>query len=137
MTTKYPRYTILSPVLVRARLDRPGKGSGPVLVLLHWCPGCKETHVVHDTEKNSSDAMWTWDGNAKRPTLMPSVNSGRGPFPDGRVHRCHYWLKAGTLECLKDSTHELAGRKVKLPPIPDELTQRWRADGRIAHVDPE
>jgi hypothetical protein len=97
----------------------------------HWCPGCKEMHVIPDS--------WTFDGNVSRPTFNPSVKiSGNKLTKDaagkwtGGWERdgagklipevCHYHLHAGVLKFCADSTHGLAGQNVPLPALPAGMT---------------
>lgn len=78
----------------------------------HYCPGCKQLHVIHVSRPNNKGERWTWDGNMDRPTVDPSVNIN---------NRCHYSLIDGTLAFSPDSDHALAGMSVPLPVIPDWL----------------
>ena len=88
--------------------------SGPA----HWCPGCKEMHVFYVTRPISKGARWTWDGNTVKPTFSPSMNISCGPWDDGTVDRCHYFLRGGMIQFLGDCTHELRGQTVALPELP-------------------
>ncbi len=76
----------------------------------HWCPGCGEMHVI--------PTSWAFDGNLDKPTFTPSVKIRWGGRPDART--CHYNLTAGMLDFQGDSTHELRGRSVLLPDLPEE-----------------
>jgi hypothetical protein len=76
----------------------------------HWCPGCEEMHPLPDG--------WTFDGNLEKPTFAPSFKHSWGGRPDVC---CHYILTAGILNYCADSTHELAGKSVPLPPLPEWL----------------
>ncbi len=82
------------------------------------CPGCREfggtgLHLlpVNSSTKSSS---WDWDGDLDRPTLNPSILTGRD---SPRV--CHSFLRGGVLEFLGDCAHSLANRLVELPDLPD------------------
>ena len=72
------------------------------------CPGCDEAHVFYLPR-------WTFDGNRESPTMTPSLLLRRPG------HVCHLFLTSGRLQFLSDCTHELAGKTVDLPPIPDWL----------------
>ena len=78
---------------------------------LFWCPGCHETH--HFTL--SATRGWKFDGNYASPTFSPSLL-----YPDKKV-RCHLFLKAGFVEFCSDCGHPLAGKRVPLPNLDEEL----------------
>lgn len=78
----------------------------------HWCPGCKEAHIL-------PDAGWRFDGNLERPTFYPSFK--HEGWVGGKVGVCHYILTAGRLQFQSDCTHELANTTVDLPDLPAEL----------------
>ncbi len=84
------------------------------------CPGCQLMHTqgsglhllpVNSTGKKPS---WSWDGNLYRPTLTPSILTGKGT---DKI--CHSFLRGGVFEFLSDCTHELAGQHVDMPDLPD------------------
>ena len=86
------------------------------------CPGCGYNHGVTVGCKNASGAQWTWNGDAVRPTLAPSILSRTGPWPKhhkraGQVDVCHSFVRDGQIEFLSDCTHSLAGQTVPLPAI--------------------
>jgi len=85
----------------------------------HWCPGCEEMHHIAVERPLPNRAQWTFDGNAEKPTFHPSVNIATAADVDLPFERCHYFLVAGELRYLGDSTHALAGRTVPLPPLPE------------------
>ncbi len=81
-------------------------------------------HVIHVGSPNDCGAQWTFDGNVDTPTFSPSVNircewSKLEDEAGLKDEACHYFLKAGQLQFLPDSTHELAGQTVPLPDLPD------------------
>jgi hypothetical protein len=98
-------------------------------VMAFWCPGCKEAHHI-------KPSIWTWDGNAERPTFSPSVLVRSGHFagpgycwctynaahPDEpapfKCGVCHSFVRDGQIQFLADCTHALAGQTVPLPPWP-------------------
>lgn len=93
----------------------------------HWCPGCEEMHAIATDGPNYCGARWTFDGNLDAPTFSPSINisSPEHMFEDGvkiEAERCHYFLKAGQLQFMGDSTHALSGKTIPLPPLPVGLT---------------
>lgn len=81
----------------------------------HWCPGCKEMHVIPKT--------WNFNGDIDKATFSPSVRiTWAGGYGPDRVNRCcHYFLTDGILHFCSDSTHELAGKSVPLPELPEEF----------------
>ena len=99
--------------------------SGPPLVpvsnvpgeFLFWCDGCACAHFVRTAayyeEHGGSGPAWTVTGPASAPTIRPSVlvNKGRAN-PEAPV--CHLFIDAGHARYLEDSTHELAGKTVRL-----------------------
>lgn len=90
----------------------------------HWCPACKSMHDFAVEKPFRNGARWTYSGVAESPTFSPSMNITVGPFPDGHINRCHYFLRGGHIQFLNDSTHELAGQTVELPDIPSEAL-KW------------
>ena len=97
---------------------------------IHWCPGCKETHLIPDT--------WVFDGNLEIPTFSPSVRitskqivkNERGEWTgdwvrdeQGKVldECCHYIMTTGHIQFCSDSTHHLSGQTVPLPDLPERL----------------
>lgn len=123
---------LLSPVL--AKLDHADYYDHPVLA--HWCPACGELHGFSCEQPQRNGAKWTWDGNVNWPTFLPSMNIKIG-IPARPEWRCHYFLRAGILEFLGDCTHELAGQKRGLIPIPEGRRLRIEANelSRGAHPD--
>lgn len=85
----------------------------------HWCPACKTMHDFSVDQPFRNGARWVFDGNVTAPTMTPSMNIRIGPFPDGTMHTCHYFLTAGRILFLADCSHELKGTTVDLPDIPD------------------
>ncbi len=86
--------------------------------LAFMCPGCMEfqgsgLHLlpVNSTTKSPS---WNWDGNLEKPTLSPSILTGRGS-----EKICHSFLEAGVFRFLSDCTHSLVNRLVEIPDLPD------------------
>jgi hypothetical protein len=65
-------------------------------------------------------ARWSFNGDGDRPSFTPSMNIGVGPFPDGRIERCHYFVTDGQIQYCADSTHAMAGQTVELPDIPPD-----------------
>ena len=92
----------------------------------HWCPGCNSGHEIDTEERNSSGAIWSFNGDLASPTFSPSVNM-KINTPDMGEHYqprvastvCHYTITAGKIQFHGDCTHALRGQLVDLPDIPD------------------
>lgn len=87
------------------------------------CPGCvsmKEggsgLHMlpVNTTVKKPS---WKWNQDLILVTLEPSILTSYNYNNVPGV--CHSFLRDGVFEFLADCTHELVGKKVPLPDLPD------------------
>ena len=126
----------LSPILRDGvRGDRKG--------VQFWCPGCKHSHLVYID--GGGKPSWSWNGDVNKPTFKPSVVIRTGHHVPGQppadecwlckrteqrraqgleAHTicgiCHSWVTDGRIEFLSDSTHDLAGQTVDLPPFPDD-----------------
>lgn len=91
------------------------------------CPGCNQPHHVV-----RAPGKWTWNQDAERPTLTPSVlvtglqtireATGKWTgewFRDAKGNpipmRCHSFVTDGRIRFLSDCTHALAGQTVDLP----------------------
>lgn len=86
------------------------------VVFIH-CPGCRSFHSVSTQVRNSSGAMWQWNGSLELPTFTPSLNVfwSYNRSDGTRIdHRCHSFITAGKIQFLMGSTHELAGQTVDL-----------------------
>ncbi len=86
--------------------------------LMFVCPGCIEMaggsglHML-PVNSNVKKPQWEWDGNLIRPTLSPSILTGKS---SPKV--CHSFLREGIFEFLGDCAHSLAGQKVEIPDLP-------------------
>lgn len=84
----------------------------------HWCPGCKEMHVIPKT--------WQFNGDIDKATFSPSVKITfpKGYYKNGEFSTeekiCHYILTDGVLHFCSDCSHELAGKDVSLPELPEK-----------------
>lgn len=94
--------------------------------LLFTCPGCKGWHVVN--VESDARPRWDWNGDVDRPTFSPSilVRTGRAvdptfkPEPGDPPEVCHSFVTDGRIQFLTDSTHDLAGQTVDLPPFDED-----------------
>lgn len=92
------------------------------------CPGCQSVDVnstglhmlaVFNKDKtlpipDGKTPVWNWNGNLEKPTLTPSIMTGRGTS-----NICHSFLTDGYFKFLNDSTHILAGQTIPIPSLPD------------------
>jgi len=86
----------------------------------HWCPGCRSMHIFYVEKPAPGGARWTWNGDISWPTFEPSMIVTCDGMPDEGwpAERCHYFLRAGRIQFLGDSTHEFSGQNVRLPDLP-------------------
>jgi hypothetical protein len=75
------------------------------------CPACGRPHGL----RVEGPKAWTWNGNAERPTLQPSID-WRRPKGDQPGDHCHSYVRDGFIEYLADCTHSQAGKTLELPP---------------------
>ncbi len=99
-------------------------GECEYIYLMFVCPGCIGVlggSGLHMIPVNSSikEPHWIWDGNLERPTLSPSLLTGKST-----ADVCHSFLRDGVFEFLNDCTHALAGQKVDMPDLPDWVTNK-------------
>ena len=81
------------------------------------CPGCQREKFLWLKPEQSPDGhSWHFTGTVESPTFHPSVLSVEDwPEEEGGRRVCHSWVKAGMVQFLGDSTHELRGQTVPLP----------------------
>ena len=113
MTHRYPDVAgslreLLSPVL-------SDTGGGQ---LAYMCPGCGHVHVIDTRASAGPGHVWSWDGDAARPTFRPSVHWQAG---NPKVTMCHHWVTAGRIAYLADSRHALAGKTVDMVELDPDL----------------
>lgn len=84
--------------------------------LTFFCPGCDAIHKVWTQLYNDQNrtTLWQWDGDPIRPTFSPSVLVSYGPDK-----HCHSFIRNGQIQYLQDCHHELAGKTVDLPDLPN------------------
>ena len=97
----------------KLRLSRPG-------VYKHWCSGCVEAHLIEVDFLRGEDAhdpIRKFNGSIHLPTFYPSVMF---TTIDGSNSRkiCSYYVTAGRIEYLPETTHHLSGLTVELPDFP-------------------
>lgn len=81
-----------------------------------FCPGCRCSHGVWTTSRNTHNAMWQFNGDLNKPSFSPSVRVQHNTEEKGDI-MCHSWITDGMIKFESDSTHELAGQTVELPEI--------------------
>lgn len=89
---------------------------------IHFCPGCHKAHSYVTDEGHS--ARWSFNGNQDKPTFTPSMRLFDN---DGSI--CHYFLTEGKLIFLLDCRHNLAGKTVELPDLPEWMQGDKYGDG--------
>lgn len=108
-----------------------GSTNGVEVIGVHiWCPACDESHVVTVDRSGAPGITWEWDGSLDAPTINPSLLVRGHQWPEefsfhkpnhhvapGEPIVCHSFIRAGQIEYLSDSTHNLAGQTVPLPPV--------------------
>lgn len=100
------------------------------------CPGCGHSHMVYvDKVPGHSHAIWDFNGDYDRPTLVPSILITarqwvppvtpenleiwrHHPWEQRQIQTvCHSFVTEGHIQFLSDCTHRLAGQTVPLPEI--------------------
>lgn len=87
----------------------------------HYCPGCQCAHIFWVAPKERP--VWAFDGNLESPTFAPSM---RSYLPEDKEHGrpertlCHYFLRAGVIDFLADSSYHALRGQVPLPPFPTD-----------------
>lgn len=112
----------MNPVAVKTtELDGPGGNivGGAVWV---WCPGCDSAHRFTVESVSAERISWEWDGDLEHPSFEPSYLTW-WTRTTGENFRCHSYLRDGVWDFLSDCTHELAGQKVPMVPVPDWLVR--------------
>lgn len=97
-----------------------------------WCPGCKTLHSIKIKGENNSNSRsnhvtgyWEFNGDVNNPTFHPSI------LVTG-LKRCHSFVTSGKIQFLDDCDHELAGKIVDLPDLPDWLlSERNEITGEV------
>ena len=89
--------------------------------MLSDCPGCGHQHYFATRpwmRGKEPGPTWSFNGDTARPDFSPSVlqkgchwNKERQVDED---YVCHFFLKQGEFDFLDDSTHALAGRKLRV-----------------------
>ena len=88
------------------------------------CPGCgQHKRIPFSPEawagqhEPGNRPLWTFNGDADKPTLSPSI---LGQWTEGEARApvvCHSFVRDGKIEFLSDCTHALAGKIVDLPDL--------------------
>lgn len=96
------------------------------ICLMFVCPGCVDMvggSGLHMLPVNSpgKSPVWEWDGNLIRPTVSPSILTGKGT-----TDICHSFLRNGIFQFLDDCVHSFAGKSVEIPDLP-----QWVIDEEV------
>ncbi len=79
------------------------------------CPGCDCDHGIWTSNRNGIGAVWSFNGDIEKPTVMPSI---KVTYPTQEPHPnniCHSFIKDGKIQYLGDCTHKLANQTIELP----------------------
>jgi hypothetical protein len=110
-------------------------------VFMFECPGCGMTHFMYTRFRNSSNAIWQFNGDIEKPTFHPSINYTAGYMiprkllrddeyeyykKKGFGSRCHSYLRNGIMTFLNDCTHDKKGQKIELPEITEQQIKSWQ-----------
>lgn len=79
---------------------------------MFWDPAMQEPNAFY--VGGGSGRSWSWNGDAEKPTVNPSVLLTRPGM------RNHLFIRDGKLQYLSDCTHELAGRTVEMVDFPED-----------------
>lgn len=77
-------------------------------IFTFWCVGCGRYHHF-----DSSTQGFNFNGNLNKPSFEPVLN-----YP---ATGCRLLLKDGMIEYQSDASHKLAGQRIPLEPLPDEI----------------
>jgi hypothetical protein len=92
-----------------------------------WCPACDDLHGLPVTGDGTKRPTWNWNGDLVNVTVEPSILSNYGVI-NGKSRICHSFLRNGEWEFLGDCTHELAGKKVPMVPLPEWILRERASD---------
>lgn len=104
------------------------KGAG---IYVFYCPGCKEAHQF-------SVPRWKFDGDVDKPTFEPSLRMFTTDDEDDLGNKlpkpreltiCHLVLTKGNIFFCADSDHDLKGKTVPLPELPEYMQGDKYGDG--------
>lgn len=85
------------------------------LMLMHWCPGCKQPHGIR---VEGPGPKWSFNGDYENPHFEPSIRCFT--TKDGvQQTLCHYFIHNGKIDFCGDCPHEFNGKQgVEIPDWP-------------------
>jgi hypothetical protein len=97
------------------RFHRVESDDGSEVLVLFFCPGCRNEHPFTVKTNIPGRPVWEWNGDLVHGTFAPSLlcNSQHPPS------RCHSFVRNGRIEFLGDCHHELKGQTVDVPEWED------------------
>ena len=99
-------------------VERVGPNETSGRVVYFQCAGCGGMHCVPIDKIMPNGPKWNWDHSMDAPSLSPSVIT-RGP-----KHFCHVEVSRGKLKFLPESTHQLSGKEVPMPRLPEWFIEK-------------
>lgn len=81
-------------------------------VLVHYCEGCNQLHMINTSIHTSAGSTQYWNGNPIAPTIAPRITI---------IGQCYYIITDGKISYDGYSSHSLAGQTVDLPDLPEWL----------------
>ncbi len=78
-------------------------------LLVHWCPGCEQHHLINIGPATPGRMKWYWNGDVLSPTLTPSYSLNG---------HCEYNIENGIIYFGIGCTHALSGQATPLPNLP-------------------
>lgn len=128
------------PVNAKIVESRPG-------VYYHWCPACKQRHMIYVGEPSSTGKQWQINGDFDNLSMTPSMliysdvpDTSEFPLtelaarkiegkidkiPYHRITICHYIISEGKITYCGDCQHDYKGLTIEIPDIPQHGLPYW------------
>jgi hypothetical protein len=94
----------------------------------HYCPACDDLHFI-ETYLNGT---YRWNESEDRPTILGLVSFIWGDTEFQR--RCCYSVTLGEIRYRSTSTHEYAGKTIKLPNIDRRIIESYEIQASGAKI---
>jgi len=86
--------------------------------VIFYCPACKTAHRI-----TVGSGKWIYNDDSEQPTIHPSIDARL--MVDRKQVRCHSFVVNGQIRFCKDSSHTMAGQRIMLPHIPQDIADFW------------